>query len=106
MLLGLNYIHKQGMIHRDIKGSNILITDEGVVKIADFGLARDTAPNANYTSKVVTRWFRSPENALDSKNYSQNIDVWSIGCTFAELISRQPLFPSKSDFEHFQTIIR
>jgi len=64
MLKGLNHIHEQGMMHRDIKGSNILINEEGIVKIADFGLARDMGPNTNYTTRVVTRWFRAPEIAL------------------------------------------
>ena len=76
------------MMHRDIKGGNVLISEEGVVKIADFGLSRDMAPYSNYTTRVVTRWFRAPEIALQSKTYSQNIDIWSIGCTFAELISK------------------
>lgn len=99
-------MHSHGLIHRDIKGGNILINEEGVVKIADFGLARDLASSQFYTSKVVTRWFRPPEIALGARTYTQTLDVWSIGCTFAELISKQPLFPSKSDLEHFQTIIR
>jgi serine/threonine protein kinase len=106
MLLGLQYMHKNSMMHRDIKGGNILISEEGIVKIADFGLARDMAPYSNYTTKVVTRWFRAPEIALGSKTYTQNLDVWSIGCTFAEIISKQPLFPSRSDQEHFQVILR
>jgi len=75
-------------MHRDIKGGNILINEEGVVKIADFGLARDIAPYNNYTTRVVTRWFRAPEIALSSKFYTKELDVWSIGCTFAELISK------------------
>lgn len=76
------------MIHRDIKGGNILINEEGVVKLADFGLARDMAPSTYYTSKVVTRWFRPPEIALGAKSYTQTLDIWSIGCTFAELIAK------------------
>ena len=109
MLVGLNFMHEKKIIHRDIKGGNILISEDGVVKLADFGLARDviTGPKGpNYTQKVVTRWFRPPEIALNSSKYTENIDVWSIACTFAEIIARQPLFPSRSDMDHFPTIIR
>lgn len=91
MLVGLQYMHKKRLIHRDIKGGNILISEEGIVKIADFGLARDMVPISqvpNYTSRVVTRWFRPPEVALNARDYTENLDVWSIACTFAEIIAR------------------
>lgn len=96
-------------MHRDIKGGNILINDEGIVKLADFGLSRDMVPldkNPNYTTRVVTRWYRAPELALEDPKYNEKIDIWSIGCTFAEIISRRTLFPSKSDLEHFSIILR
>ena len=96
-------------MHRDIKGGNILINDEGVVKLADFGLSRDMIPadkGPQYTTRVVTRWFRAPELALGDCHYNETIDVWSVGCTFAEIIARKTLFPSQSDLEHFSIIIR
>ena len=102
-------MHLQKIMHRDIKGGNILINDKGIVKLADFGLSRDMIPsdkNAHYTTRVVTRWYRAPELALEDPYYNEKIDVWSIGCTFAEIISRRTLFPSKSDFEHFPIILR
>ena len=70
MLLGLQCMHSHGLMHRDIKGGNILINEDGIVKIADFGLARDMAPSTYYTSKVVTRWFRPPEIALGARTYT------------------------------------
>jgi len=114
MLVGLDYLHKNRVIHRDIKGGNILINRHGVLKLADFGLARDLAPETpgmaegmyRYTRKVVTRWYRAPEIALEDSYYTTKIDVWSVGCVFAELISRKPLFPSSSDLNHFPTILR
>ena len=63
-------MHSHGLMHRDIKGGNILINEEGIVKIADFGLARDMATSTYYTSKVVTRWFRPPEISLGAKTYN------------------------------------
>ena len=104
-------MHTKKVIHRDIKGGNILISSDGVVKIADFGLARDmiskqAKQNEQYTTHVVTRWFRAPEVALGDPYYDEKIDVWSVGCTFVELIARKTLFPSKSDLDHFPTIVR
>lgn len=109
MLQGLNQMHQQRIMHRDIKGGNILINDEGIVKLADFGLARDMVPadrGPRYTTKVVTRWYRAPELALEDPCYNEKIDVWSIGCTFAEIVAKKCLFPSRSDIEHFPTILR
>lgn len=108
MLQGLCHMHQQRIMHRDIKGGNILINDEGIVKLADFGLSRDMIPERGprYTTKVVTRWYRAPELALEDSSYTEKIDVWSIGCTFAELIAKKSLFPSRSDLDHFPAIIR
>ena len=93
MLQGLNYLHDQNIIHRDIKPANILYNNQGIVKIADFGLARyfNSGLN-NYTNRVVTLWYRAPEILLGSKNYSNKIDIWSMGCFFVELLINKPLF--------------
>jgi cyclin-dependent kinase 12/13 len=83
ILSGVNYMHSNHIIHRDIKGANILINNKGEIKIADFGLARTHNPNPNatrsYTNRVVTLWYRSPELLLGAKNYGPSIDMWSVG---------------------------
>jgi cyclin-dependent kinase 12/13 len=81
ILSGVNYMHSNNIIHRDIKGANILINNKGDVKIADFGLARvySDNPNKKYTNRVVTLWYRSPELLLGSTSYGPAIDMWSVG---------------------------
>ncbi len=64
------------------------------------------AERPRYTTRVVTRWFRAPELSLEDPHYTEKIDVWSVGCTFAELIARKTLFPSRTDYEHFPVILR
>ena len=78
---GIAHLHERAIIHRDIKGGNILLSREGVIKVADFGLARTFFPgqNLNYTNKVVTLWYRAPELILGMHNYTDAIDVWSLG---------------------------
>jgi serine/threonine protein kinase len=101
LLEGMLYMHDRGYMHRDIKGGNILLNKHGVLKIADFGLARvllpHTGTSAHYTSKVVTLWYRAPELLLGMTNYSPAIDLWSIGCFFTELLTSKPLLPGKDE---------
>lgn len=94
-------------MHRDIKGSNILVTKEGVVKIADLGLARDfkRVNTKNFTYRVVTRWYRAPELLLAICEYSQSIDIWSVGCFVAEMFLGKPLFMSSSESEQLPLIM-
>jgi serine/threonine protein kinase len=96
------YMHDRGYIHRDIKGGNILLNKQGILKIADFGLARVLLPQsvgsqAHYTSKVVTLWYRAPELLLGMTNYGPAIDLWSIGCFFTELLTGKPLLPGRDE---------
>lgn len=81
MFTGLKYLHERKIIHRDIKSGNILLNNNGEVKIADFGLARQfhSPQNMFYTNKVVTLWYRAPELLLGSVNYNAQIDIWSMG---------------------------
>lgn len=93
-------------MHRDIKGSNILLTKNGIIKIADLGLARDfkRVNNMNFTYRVVTRWYRAPELLLAISKYNESIDVWSIGCFIAEMFLGKPLFMSNSESEQLPLI--
>lgn len=82
--MGVNYCHRKNVLHRDLKPQNLLISKDRIVKIADFGLARETGiPGKGFTHEVVTLWYRSPDVLLESTNYSENIDIWSVGCIFA-----------------------
>ncbi|KAI3879750.1 hypothetical protein MKX03_000369 [Papaver bracteatum] len=99
LLNGLNYLHSNWIIHRDLKPSNILVMgdgdDQGVVKIADFGLARIYQAPLKYLSEngvVVTIWYRAPELLLGAKHYTSAVDMWAVGCIFAELLTLKPLF--------------
>lgn len=93
------YMHRQGIMHRDIKGGNLLLTKDGILKIADFGLAREFVKvnNLSFTVKVVTRWYRAPELLLGQSRYNESVDMWSIGCFIAELFLGSPLFPALTD---------
>jgi serine/threonine protein kinase len=91
ILVGIDYLHKKNVIHRDVKGANILISSSGQVKLADFGLARIFYPGddkVNYTNRVVTLWYRAPELLLGARNYTEAVDMWSVGCVFAEMVTQ------------------
>uniref|UniRef100_T1IHJ0 Protein kinase domain-containing protein n=1 Tax=Strigamia maritima TaxID=126957 RepID=T1IHJ0_STRMM len=103
---GLKYLHKNFVVHRDLKVSNLLMTDKGCVKIADFGLARKYGlPLKPMTPKVVTLWYRAPELLLHAKTQTTAIDMWAAGCILGELISHKPLMPGQSDIHQLDLII-
>jgi len=92
-LTGLAELHKFQVLHRDIKPQNLLVSKKGVLKIADFGLARIIAsPGRKMTIGVVSDWYRPPEIFFGSTYYSYSIDIWSAGCIFAEFLIREPIF--------------
>lgn len=109
MLRGLKYMHSAGIIHRDLKPRNLLVNSNCDLKICDFGLARANIPylltkTAQMTDYMTTRWYRAPEIILSQRVYDGKVDVWSVGCILAELITRKPLMPAKSEQEQMQKI--
>lgn len=98
ILRGLKFIHSSNVLHRDLKPSNLLLNSNCDLKICDFGLARGVVEDdqkGSLTEYVVTRWYRAPEIMLVCQEYTKAIDVWSVGCIFAELLARAPLFPGE-----------
>jgi serine/threonine protein kinase len=96
LLTGVDFLHSNRIVHRDLKPANILVTNDGQVKLADFGLARIYQQTQPLTAVVVTLWYRAPEVLLQS-SYASPVDVWSCGCIFSELYTRLPLFCGKSE---------
>ena len=92
---GLNYLHRRGVLHRDIKAANILISNEGQLKLADFGLARFFSKNRqlDYTNRVITIWYRPPELLLGETQYGPAVDIWSAACVLIEIFTKHAIFP-------------
>jgi serine/threonine protein kinase len=107
LLKGIAFCHSHRVLHRDLKPQNLLIDKHGNIKLADFGLARAfCVPVRTYTHEVVTLWYRAPEILLGSRNYSTPVDIWSIGCIMAELLTRHPLFPGDSEIDELFRVFR
>ncbi|KAK7404992.1 hypothetical protein VNO78_06102 [Psophocarpus tetragonolobus] len=108
LLSGLDHCHSHGILHRDIKGSNLLIDNNGVLKIADFGLASFFDPHHSVplTSRVVTLWYRPPELLLGANHYGVAVDLWSTGCILGELYTGRPILPGKTEVEQLHRIFK
>eukprot|EP00658_Telonema_sp_P-2_P033835 TRINITY_DN24756_c0_g1_i1.p1 TRINITY_DN24756_c0_g1~~TRINITY_DN24756_c0_g1_i1.p1 ORF type:complete len:514 (-),score=124.79 TRINITY_DN24756_c0_g1_i1:360-1901(-) len=107
MLCALKFMHSAGILHRDLKPSNVLVSAQGELKIADFGLAIGIAGQSHrLISYVVTRWYRAPELLLDVQDYSTGVDLWALGCIFAEMFTYKPRFPGKSSRHQLQLILQ
>ncbi|GJS81057.1 probable serine/threonine-protein kinase [Tanacetum coccineum] len=108
LLSGLEHCHNRHVLHRDIKGSNLLLDNTGSLKIADFGLASFFDPNHKQpmTSRVVTLWYRPPELLLGATDYGVGIDLWSAGCILAELLAGKPIMPGRTEVEQLHKIFK
>ncbi|MED6107169.1 hypothetical protein PIB30_011437 [Stylosanthes scabra] len=108
LLSGLDHCHSHGVLHRDIKGSNLLIDNNGILKIADFGLASFFDPHHSVplTSRVVTLWYRPPELLLGANHYGVAVDLWSTGCILGELYTGRPILPGKTEVEQIHRIFK
>ncbi|RXM91551.1 Cyclin-dependent kinase 7 [Acipenser ruthenus] len=104
-LQGLEYMHHHWVLHRDLKPNNLLLDENGVLKLADFGLAKAFgSPNRVYTHQVVTRWYRAPELLFGARMYGVGVDMWAVGCILAELLLRVPFLPGDSDLDQLTKI--
>ncbi|CAD7081158.1 unnamed protein product [Hermetia illucens] len=107
LLRAVGHLHDNWILHRDLKASNLLLSHKGILKVGDFGLAREYgSPLKAYTSLVVTLWYRAPELLLCTKEYSTPIDMWSVGCIFAEFLQMAPLFPGKTEMDQLNKIFK
>lgn len=106
-LKGLEYLHANWILHRDMKPNNLLINKDGVLKLGDFGLAKFFgSPNRIYTHQVVTRWYRCPELLFGARNYGTGVDIWAVGCILAELLMRFPFLPGDTDLDQLSKIFQ
>ncbi|GLH08610.1 Serine/threonine-protein kinase grp [Gryllus bimaculatus] len=107
LLRAVAHLHDNWILHRDLKTSNLLLSHKGILKVGDFGLAREYgSPLKGYTPIVVTLWYRAPELLLCTKEYSTPIDMWSVGCIFGEFLSMEALFPGKSEGDQLNRIFK
>ena len=107
VLKGIEFCHSQGIMHRDVKPGNVVVSKQGKVKLCDFGLARwiqDSSRSVSYTPEVCTRWYKPVEVLLGTSVHTPGIDVWSFGCILGELFNLSPLFPGSSDIEQLYLI--
>uniref|UniRef100_A0A804QAX2 Protein kinase domain-containing protein n=1 Tax=Zea mays TaxID=4577 RepID=A0A804QAX2_MAIZE len=105
---GVSFVHGRGVLHRDLKPHNLLMDRKTMaLKIADLGLSRAiTVPVKKYTHEILTLWYRAPEVLLGATHYSTPVDIWSVGCIFAELVTNQPLFPGDSELQQLLHIFK
>lgn len=107
ILRALKYLHSANIVHRDLKPSNILINSDCSLKLCDFGLSRNISEGLeDLTEYVVTRYYRAPEIMLSSHEYTKAVDIWSLGCTFAEMLAKKVLFPGANYIQQINLIVK
>lgn len=105
ILRGLKYLHSANVAHRDLKPANLVTNISCELKIIDFGLSRSVdVPFSDLTDYVITRWYRPPELLLENTNYTTAVDIWSVGCIFAEMYNRKPVFPGRNTMDQLRLI--
>jgi serine/threonine protein kinase len=106
ILKGLKFMHDNGVYHRDLKGSNVLVGNDGIVQLGDFGLARSLEfdMDRKLSHEVVTLWYRAPELLLGAPGYGYEIDIWSVGCLFAEMLTNKIIFQGRSEARQLRVI--
>lgn len=104
LLMGLNKVHSNLMIHRDIKPNNLLISGKGILKLGDFGLTRKI--NNGMTPQAITRWYRAPEVLMGASSYGYSTDMWAVGAVFAEMFLRVPFFAGETDIQQLDLIFK
>ncbi len=107
LLKGIQHIHRMKILHRDIKSENLLISKDNKLKITDFGLARGYGlPIKNFRNDVVSLWYRAPDILLGNEEYERSVDMWSIGCIFAEMVTGKPLFAGNTETDQLKKIFQ
>lgn len=102
LLSAVSYLHNESLCHRDIKCANLLVSKDGKLYLADFGLTKEFSPNRPPTPSVVTLWYRAPELLFGLEKYTNAIDIWSVGCVLAELLRNKPLIASETEIEQMK----
>eukprot|EP00051_Salpingoeca_urceolata_P024012 m.415621 g.415621 ORF g.415621 m.415621 type:complete len:339 (-) comp20177_c2_seq54:3526-4542(-) len=108
LLQGVAFCHENSIMHRDLKPANLLVSPSGLLKIADFGLARVFSDHKEslYSHQVATRWYRAPELLYGARKYNNSVDLWAVGCIFGEMLNNSPLFPGENDIDQLYQVLR